>query len=89
MTAAELENYVAECARRRYDELLKRGREWLGTYEPCGTPGCESPTCQLAYAMQRAIAARLEMNAQVLVSEPVTFTIGPTPPSGPPPEAKS
>lgn len=40
-----------------FSELLDRGRAWLAVYSPCGTPGCESPTCQLAYTMQRLIAA--------------------------------
>lgn len=40
-----------------FAEVVERGRAWLAVYEPCGTEGCESPTCQLAYALRRAIAA--------------------------------
>lgn len=40
-----------------FAEVVERGKAWLAVYEPCGTEGCDSPTCQLAYAMRRAIAA--------------------------------
>lgn len=40
-----------------FAEVIERGRKWLAVYSPCGTEGCESPTCQLAYAMREAIAA--------------------------------